>query len=443
MHPRTAARRGALRTLVIVESTDQPSGAALTAQRLPAEARAFANEITAGTLRHRARLDYALSPLLKKPLAALDAPVRNGLRLAAYEHYLLGTPLHVVGSEYAGLMRAEKLTSAVGFVNAVVRRLPPHLRPSPAAGQDPVGHLSIEYSHPAWLVERWLARWGFAACEAVCRANNQVAPLSLRANTLRTSRDAVLGALRERGLHAAAGELAPDAILVAHAGDPTGWPEWRDGLILAQDEAAQLVAMLADPQPGQTIVDAAAAPGGKTTHLAQLIGDRGRIIACDAAPGRLKLVRENAQRLGMKSIELQAGDFRELAPALPAADLVLLDAPCLGTGTFRRRPDARWRKTMDRLAELTALQRDLLEAAAQVVRPGGAIVYATCSLEPEENEEQAVRWLAAHPDWALEAATAAAGQVPPVAVTPEGFLRTRPDLHGCDGMFAAKFRRIH
>jgi 16S rRNA (cytosine967-C5)-methyltransferase len=340
-------------------------------------------------------------------------------------------------------MRAERLTSAVAFVSAVARRLPEQSRAAPDAGEHPVAHLAVEYSHPQWLVERWLRHWGFAECAALCESNNRIAPLTLRVNTLRTQPQEIIDRLRARGLDAAPGNLSPVAVVVQNAGDPSQWPEWNEALIIAQDEAAQLVSLLAAPQPGQTVIDAAAAPGGKTTHLAQLMNDSGALVACDVAPGRLKLVRENAERLGIKSIQLQEGDIRHLATELPAADIVLLDAPCLGTGTLRRRPDAKWRKTAQQLNELTQLQKELLDAAATVVRPGGALVYSTCSLEVEENEEQARAWLQRHPDWHVEppgdypTGTNEALEV----VTTDGFLQTLPHRHGCDGMFAVKWRR--
>jgi len=280
--------------------------------------------------------------------------------------------------------------------------------------------LATLYSHPEWLVARWLERLGREECEKLLQFNNGIAPLSLRVNSLRSSREAVLASLLARGLQAREGLLSPDAVIVENAGDPTSWPEWEAGEIIAQDEAAQLVARLAAPLPGQTIIDAAAAPGGKTTHLAQLMNNDGKIIACDVGAGRLKLVCDNAKRLGVSMIETRAGDFRELAQTLPVADMVLLDAPCLGTGTLRRRPDAKWSKTPAQLEELVVLQRELLESATALVKPGGVLVYSTCSLEPEENEGQVAWWL---------------GQDPNRQAT---WKSTLPHRDGCDGMFAAR-----
>lgn len=425
-HPKTAARRVALKILVALETQDIifPQALSTLLPTCPAETRPLVRELTSGVLRHQARLDWTLTPLLKKPLPKLDPPVRAALRLAAYERTILKTHAPVVGNEYSGLMKSERLMSAVAFVNAITRRLPDEPRASPDAAKDPVAYLATEYSHPRWLVERWLARFGFEECELLLQNNNRIAPLALRVNTLLATREEVLSSLLAREVKATAGVLSHDAIIVEHAGDPTGWPEWKDGKIIAQDEAAQLVSLLANPQPGQLIIDCASAPGGKTTHMAQLMQNNGRIFACDVGEGRLKLVRENATRLGIGIVETQAGDFRTLATELPFADLILLDAPCLGTGTMRRRPDAKWSKTLQQLKELVLLQRELLEAAGALVPVGGVLVYSTCSLEPEENEEQIAWWRERHPTWQVEMRS------------------TLPHRDGCDGMFAARLTRI-
>ncbi len=445
MHPKTVARHAALQALVSMERDGAmlsgALGAALRSVAVPDSTRAFARELVSGSLRHLSWIDWTLEPLLKTSLDKLDAPVRAALRLAVYERAWLHIPASAVANEYAGLMRVARLSSATGFVNAVARRLPSEPRVLPDNWPES-RKIAVEFSHPLWLVERWLARFGSDECAALCRANNQIAPLSLRVNTLRVEREAALTLLQARDLKARSGELSPDAILIEEAGAPDDWPEWKAGQIIAQDEAAQLVSLLAAPAPGSVVIDCAAAPGGKTTHLAQLMGDEGLIIACDAAPGRVKLVIDNARRLGLSSIAARAGDLRALASALPQADCVLLDAPCSGTGTLRRRPDAKHRKTPEQLAELVDLQRELLASAALLVKPGGALVYATCSLEPEENEEQMLEFLRENGMWKIAAdfGLLPAETIAQVA-TPAGFIQTLPHRHGCDGMFAAKLTR--
>ena len=426
MHPKTTARQAALRALVRSENNDL---VAPDFGELDQSVRGFAREIYSGTQRGRALIDWTLQPLLSKPIGKLDAPVRAALRLAAYEKLVLQTPPHGFVGEYAGLMRDERKTSAVGFVNAIARRLPDRWRELPS---DLPHRLAVEFSHPQWLVGRYIKQLGAQQTARLLAANNARAPLCLRVNTLQSSREQLL----RRWPDARAGALSPDAILLDGGGDPTRLDGWEMGDFFAQDEAAQLVARYAAPRAGDVVFDLAGAPGGKATHCAQEMNNQGRIISVDVAPGRLKLVRHNAARLGISIIQTRAADVRGWDADGELADLVMLDAPCLGTGTLRRRPDAKWRKTPATLAELVALQRELLDAAAKLVKPGGALVYSTCSLEPEENGEQA-RAFSQRSGWPIEAAPDALK----AARTSEGWLHTWPHLHGTDGMFAAKWRR--
>lgn len=425
MHPKTAARQLALRALMRSESNDM---VAPDFRELDAGVRPFARELYSGTQRQRGRIDWTLAPLLSKPIAKIDAPVRAALRLAAYEKLVLQTPPHGFVGEYAGLMRDERKTSAVGFVNAIARRIPDSWRAAPT---DLPQQLAIEFSHPQWLVQRYIKALGADEARQLLTANNERAPLCLRANTLRVSRDELLNRLP----NARRGSLSPDALLL-DGGDPTQLPGWKGGDFFVQDEAAQLVAHYAAPQAGQRVFDLAGAPGGKATSCAQLMENRGKIISIDIAPGRLKLVRENAARLGISIIETRAADLLAVGFQGEPADLVLLDAPCLGTGTLRRRPDAKWRKTPNALAELVELQRQLLDAAAQLVKPNGALIYSTCSLEPEENSGQA-RAFTQRSGWAIERAPDWMSALH----TPEGWLQSWPHRDGADGMFAAKWRR--
>ena len=430
-HPKTLARRAALRALVRCDREDfsTPDFGGIDVSVRP-----FAREIYSNVLRHRSRIDWSLLPLLKKPIEKLDEAVRAALRLALYEKVALRTPDRALANEYASLMRGEKLGSATGFVNAIARRLPATWRE--ASGSE-TERLCIEKSHPKWLVERYVARFGEVQTEELLRANNCVAPGSLRANTLKISRDALVSQIEG----ARAGKWSPDA-LIFERGDATILPQWGRGEVFAQDEAAQLVSILAAPQAGNFVIDCASAPGGKTTHMAQLMGNKGRILALDSAPPRLQMVRDNAERLGVSIIETRAGDLQVLASALANwsahADLVCLDAPCLGTGTWRRRPDAKWRKTRAQLDELVKLQAGMLDAAALLVKPGGALVYSTCSLEEEENGEQIEAFLARTPAFGLETAPDLLSGVRET----QGWIQTFPHRHGVDGMFAAKLRRF-
>ena len=445
MHSKTIARRAAVQALGTMENEDAPLVSALDqalrAVGVAPEMRPFARELVSGVLRHQHWIDWTLEPLLKKPLEKLDAPVRAALRLATYERAWLSTPDAAVANEYAGLMKKVRLTSATGFVNAVTRLLPPRPREVPA-GWPQGEQISVQFSHPQWLVERWLTRLGAADCAALCQANNQIAPLHLRVNSLRITRDEVVVALQSQNLKTRAGVLSPDAIIVEDAGTPVDWPAWKNGQVIAQDEAAQLVGLFANPSPGSLVIDCAAAPGGKATHLAQRMGDEGIVIACDAAPGRIKLVEDNARRLHLSCIAARSGDLRALAAALPKADVVLLDAPCSGTGTLRRRPDAKHRKTLEQISQLVQLQAELLDVAASLVKPDGVLIYSTCSLETEENEGQIRQFVERNTAWHVATAQENPGALSSATIesiaTPEGFLQTWPHRHRCDGMFAAK-----
>ncbi len=432
-NPRTQARREIIRALV---ASEKPDFAPPPWRELDDAARPFAREVTAGVWRWRAKIDWTLAPICQKPLDKLDAPVRAALRAMLWEHLELRTAPHAIGTDYAELMRTFKVASAAGFVNALARHLPPDWRALP---KQAAFRLATEWAHPLWLVERYLERWGEAKTRALLEANQARAPFDVRANETRVSRDELLARLQQAGLDARATPLSPIGVRFGSGvSSPEGLPGWDDGLFLVQDEAAQLVVASAAVPGGGLIIDCASAPGGKATHMAAR-APGARVLACDASAKRLELVAQNARRLRLPNIETRAGDWQELAPTLAvAADLVLLDAPCLGTGTFRRRPDAKWRKTPAQLAQLVTLGRELLDAAAETVKVGGVLLYSTCSLEPEENAEQAGWFEAHHPGW--ERLPLHLPQL--LGNEREGFLQTAPYPSGCDGAFCAQWRRL-
>ena len=431
IHPRTAARREIVRALV---ASEKPDFAPLAWNNLDDSVRPFAREVTAGVWRWRSKLDWTLARLSEKPLEKLDAPVRAALRAMLFERLELQTAPHALGSDYAELMRVFKVASAAGFVNALARQMPDEWRALP---KQLAFRLSIEFAHPLWLVERYLARLEEEETRALLAANQTRAPFDVRANQTRITRDELLARFEREGIEASATPFSPVGIRLGGVSSPEALPGWNEGLFLVQDEAAQLVGALAAIPEHGLIVDCASAPGGKATHLASRAPGV-KILACDSSAKRLELVAQNAGRLRLPNIELRAGDWLALAPPLiEKADLVLLDAPCLGTGTFRRRPDAKWRKTPAQLEELVALQRALLDAAATTVKVGGALLYSTCSLEPEENAHQAESFEARHPNFERIAPQLFEGS----AVVTDSFLQTAPHRSGSDGAFATQWRR--
>src|SRR5438445_23102 len=308
----------------------------------------------------------------------------------------------------------------------------------PAPPRNPSDALAVRCSFPTWIVERWITRYGREDAESLMRAMNERPPLTLRANRLRITRDALGRRLAEEdGLEWRPTRLAPEGVVVGHGGAPGEWRTFAGGSFAVQDEASMLIARLLAPDPGSTVADVCAAPGTKTTHLAELMDNRGRILAFDRESGRLARVEEAAARLGISIIDTHEGPVEALAPSFRAAcDGVLVDAPCSNLGVLRRNPEVKWRRRPSDLALASRRQSEILDAAATIVRPGGRLVYATCSLEPEENEEVARAFLAANTDF-----TPDPPEEFPLPLDADGWLRCLPHRHGTDGFSAVRFRR--
>lgn len=411
--------------------------------------RALAMEMTQGVLRHRLLLDRTISALLDRPGRELPVPVQTALRLGIYQLlFLQKIPSRAVLNETVELLKGTPFSGLAPLVNAVLRKgltQPPPAAPSFA--DDPAEHLSLTTSSPPWLVERLGAAWGWEEAKGILQALNRPAPLALRVNTLRATREEVLARLASEGVPARAGSLSPDAVLL-EGGSPSALGVFREGLVTVQDEGAQLLAPLLLPAPGETVLDACAAPGGKAGHLAQLMGDRGRVLAADLSPARCRMMRSAMDRLGYASVECLAGDMTGAGSVLARpVDRVLLDAPCTGTGVLRRHPEGKWRKDPAGIPALVSLQGALLTGTAAALKPGGRLLYTTCSLLPEENEAVVDRFLAAHGGAGGFVRVPLGGTgpglppVPATMVTGRGELRTWPHLHDCDGFFAALLER--
>jgi 16S rRNA (cytosine967-C5)-methyltransferase len=437
------ARAVAARVLERVETEDAFADLALDAElhrrALSARDVALATELVFGTLRWQRYLDWILGPHSRRRLPTLDPRVRVLLRLTAYQlTFLDRIPAFAAVNDAVSLARGAPGTGE--YVNAVLRAFARRgaAEREPAPPRDPLEALATRCSFPTWLAARWLARYGAEEAEALMRALNARPPLTVRANTLRASREALATRLREEA-HAQvrATVLAPEGLVVEGGGDPGQWGAFTAGACVLQDEASMLVARLLEPAPGATIADVCAAPGTKTTHLAQLMENRGRVLAFDPHPARLARVDEAAARLGVTIAETVEGAVDALAPRWAAAcDGVLVDAPCSNLGVLRRNPEVKWRRQAADLAAAGQRQAAILTAAAGLVRPGGRLVYATCSLEPEENDDVVRAFLALHPAFAVEPPAAF-----PVAPDAHGFVRCLPHRHGTDGFTAIRLRR--
>jgi len=403
---------------------------------------ALATELTYGSLRWQLQLDRALAAHSDRALDDLDDPVRVALRLGAFELLHHGkVPAHAVVNEAVELAKELKAGRAAGFVNAVLRKLsetraPP---PPPSREVDPVGHVAALTAHPRWVIERW-SRWlGPFEAEKLAEANQQQAAAAVRVARRRATLQQAQEALQKSGIDSRPGKYSPDALILASGAPPALDIEGHaQGLFQAQDEAAQLVSLFGAPERSARILDACAAPGGKACHLAE-IADQGSVLAVDLHARKASAIAETARRLGLENVEVRAADATVPIPDVPleSFDLVLLDAPCSGLGTLRRHPEVKLRRTPEDVDRLAQLQARLLESVQRYVRPGGLLVYAVCTLAPEECDEQVQRFLAAFPQFRIEQPPAGF----PADCLDREFLRTLPHRTGADGFFAARLRR--
>jgi 16S rRNA (cytosine967-C5)-methyltransferase len=446
------ARLAAYQILSTLSSrrSDLPTAIARTRESLRDERdKALAAEIGTGVQRQRAALDFLIAHFAKRPLGRLDPEVLDILRLSAYQLlHLSRVPAAAVVDEAVKLTGKIGKRSASGLVNAVLRALsrnraslPLPSRPADDSDRErALDYLSITLSHPRWLAARWLDRIGLHRAEAWMQFNNRAAPLTLRANTVRTTVSDVQQRLATEDVVTHRGRFAPDALIVDE-GHPLRGPDATAGFFIVQDEASQLVTLLAGERPGPLMLDACASPGAKATAFAAAVGGEGLVVACDIRDRRMALLRQTVQAAGVTNVRLVQADILEALPFTARFATVIVDAPCSGLGTLRRDPDIRWRRDEIDLPVLAAAQRRMLQQAAAVVAPGGRLIYATCSSEPEENEQVAEALTREAPGFRPVDARTVHPQLPPDTVDARGHLRTEPDHQGLECFFGAVFER--
>ena len=412
--------------------------------------RALVQEIVFGVVRWLRLLDWHIDSQLTSKKKRLSSQVRAHLRVGAFQILFLDRiPRSAAVNEAVCGVKSAGHAWASGLVNAVLRRLAERReslglegarRCEDTGGLVAVERLAIETSHPAWMVKRWVDRYGFEGARTLCRANNIQAPLTIRVNTLVVTRDEALKSLARQGIDAVPGRYAPEAIMIrGYSGSPAEIPGFRQGWFQVQDEAAQLVSYCLAPRPQEFILDACAGLGGKTTHIAQMIGDQGIAEATDRNRSRLKLLKENQKRLGIKCITcIPYESFEARLPELKGRyHRILVDAPCSGLGVIRRHPDIKWNRTQASLLGLACKQKLLLSTLASLVRSGGTMVYATCSLEPEETREVVEGFLSSHPGWGIMPANEVLPGPASTLADKRGFLVHFPSPDGPDGFFGA------
>ncbi|MEG5137490.1 MULTISPECIES: 16S rRNA (cytosine(967)-C(5))-methyltransferase [unclassified Microcoleus] len=406
--------------------------------------RRLVTELVYGSVRRMRSLDFIIDKLATKKSSQQPPDLRTILHLGIYQlQYLNNIPPSAAVNTTVQLAKENGFAGLSSFVNGLLRQYirltETDLNPLTITNyKSSVERLGILHSFPDWLVELWIEQIGETETEQLCEWFNQSPTIHLRINPLKTSIAQIETAFQAQNISTSRIPHLPQALrLNGSTGAIQNLPGYSEGWWTIQDSSAQLVTHLLDPQPGEIIIDACAAPGGKTTHSAELMQDTGTIYACDKTASRLKKLTENADRLQMKSIKIHTGDSREFPEFINLADRVLLDAPCSGLGTLHRRADARWRHTPENIQQQSQLQSELLANSATFVKSGGVLVYATCTIHPLENEQVVRSFLDSNPDWQIEAPTIEL----PVQPSPEGWVKLWPHKHIMDGFFMVRLKR--
>jgi 16S rRNA (cytosine967-C5)-methyltransferase len=405
----------------------------------------FVREVVYGVLRWQGKLDWIISAYSHIKPHRMERAVITILRMGAYQILFMDrVPPRAAVDESVKLAKGIKKQDAVPFVNATLRgiaenRMEIHY---PDLRTDPVDHIAILYSHPLWMVRRWVDQWGVEETIALCQAHNQIPPFTVRVNTLKGSREEVLTQLYDEKIQATTTPFSPVGIAITNPPPLDTWGLLQEGWLQVQDEAAQLVSMLLAPQRGERVLDVCAAPGGKTTHLAQIMENQGEIVAMDVSQPKLGLLQENCRRPGITIVQTLTHDATTLLPFPPGSfGRVLVDVPCTGLGTLRRNPDGKWRVKEADIPRLQQIQGTILTQAATMVKKQGVLVYSTCTMTSEENEGVIETFLSERREFRLEDASLALPPGCEVLVDSTGYLRTLPHRHGMDGFFAARIRR--
>jgi len=403
--------------------------------------RAFLTELTYGIVRWRKKLDWTIRHFSKFPLEKIEPGILNCLRLGSYQIlFLTRTPVSAAVNESVELAKKTGGKGGASFVNAVLRSIAREKEkvPSPDVKADPALHLSIVESHPLWLTQRWVKEFGAEKALEICRFNNRISPLNLRTNTLKTSREDLMKKLRQEGLDPVPTFFAEEGIRLNTPPPTSELPFLKEGLCVIQDEASQLVTSVLDSRPGERILDACAAPGGKTTHMAQRMKNAGEIYALDLERTKLRRIEEGCRRLEISIVKTAQGDATGLLPVPEGIkfDRVLADVPCSGFGTLRKNPDLKWKRREEDLQRLAELQSSILGNVAGYVRKGGTVVYSTCTVFQEENEEVIKHFLDSHPEFQLDRIDGVLPQKCHPFIREE-FLKTFPPAEEMDGFFVA------
>lgn len=436
------ARMTALRVLVSCRNNGAWADAALKAQisrdGLSGPDAALCSRIAYGVIQNQMLLDFYIGAYCSQKPDHLQPPLLEILRIGSYQILFLDkVPDSAAVNTSVELAKLVKRGQASGLVNAVLRKISQNKAAlPPIPDRDEIQRLSIQYSHPKWFAKRMVNLLGREEAEKFLASNNHVTPITVQVNPMKTNLESLMEELRQAGIEVQPHRWVPDCLELTGTGDLTALPAFQEGKFLVQDPAARLVSLIADIRPGQKVLDVCAAPGGKSLSAAFAMGGQGSILACDLHENKLKRIQESAKRLGVSNITTAAADGRVFRPEWEEAfDAVLVDAPCSGLGIIRKKPDTRYKKPDD-LFTLPVIQSAILENAARYVRPGGTLIYSTCTILPEENEQVTQAFLAEHSGFALEPF-----ELPQPVGKTDGSSTLWPQCHDTDGFYICRMTR--
>ena len=447
-----SARRLALEVLYKIEVKNAYSrvalDSALSAHELSKEDRALVTELVYGVIRHLNTLDWVLNTYsFKRKIEEFSPYVRNILRLGAYQlMYLDRIPAYAAINESVEMSKEFEHSGVVSLVNALLRAVSDNIGDIvyPDQQKNLSHYLSIKYSHPQWLITRWLSRLGEKETIQLCEVNNQAPGLSIRTNKLKTTREELMRILENEDLKVEVSSSTPEGLKIKNFVSLTRLESFKKGLFTVQGESSQLISYILAPEPGETVLDACAAPGGKTTHMAELMKNTGSIIALDVRKARLEMIKENCRRLGVTNVKAELLDATKAGSLYSKkVERCLVDAPCSSIGVIQSQPEVRWnRDYRETLVKMPQLQSAILDAASLCVKPKAVLVYAVCSLEPEEGERVIEKFLKERPLFHLESVKQYLPLFNEELVDENGFLKVYPHRHHMDGMFACRLVRM-
>lgn len=433
-------RGAAVKLLNRIERTDsyldKLLDAELKSKDIPDIDKSLFAEIVHGVLRWQGRLDWILNGFTHGNFLKSEVNIRNALRVALYQiMFLTQVPQYAAVNEAVEFIKKIRGEKFAGFVNAVLRNIIRTLDAIhyPDPEEDLVQYLAVYYSHPTWMVKRWLDRFGRQETEKFLSVNNEIPDLTLRINKLKITPSDFLALLEKNNINFQGSSYIDYFIRVKSLSGISQLNIFQSGFFTVQDESAAFPVLLLDPKSGERIIDMCAAPGGKTTFIAELMKNEGTVVAIDKYESKLNLIKASCQRLGITNVETLAADSSELT--IEPADRILVDAPCSGLGALRKKPDIKWKREPEDIQKLTIRQLSLLENASRLLKQGGILVYSTCTTEREENNEVVEKFLQKHPEFVVENATY---YVNKSVVTSDGFVETYPHHHHLDGSFAVR-----